>query len=251
MTIQKQAIKKPHLIKIRNILSISSDAKTVKGSKLGFLTGILYLAPADSVQGYKTICSMADLAGCKLPCLYTAGRGAFTSVQSARIDKTIWYHENRDLFMQAIVYSIKHLIKQANKKGLTPLVRLNGTSDIVWENIPVNGYTNIFEAFPDVQFYDYTKIPTRKNIPKNYDLTFSYSGVQSYQPAVKKALANSKLSRIAVVFDRVENIPAKFMNRDVVGGDNSDVRHLDAEGSIVALYAKGKAKQDNSGFVVR
>lgn len=238
------------MTKRKIILSTSADSKTVKGLKLGYLTGILYLAPAEQA-GRGNVCPMAKLAGCEKACLYTAGRGAFNSTQTARINKTHRFFDEREEFMLDLVHSISVLVRKAKRLGLTPLVRLNGTSDIVWENITVNGYTNIFEAFPDVQFYDYTKIPTRKNIPANYDLTFSYSGVQSYQPAVKKALANSKLSRIAVVFDKIENIPAKFMNRDVVGGDNSDVRHLDAKGSIVALYAKGKAKQDFSGFVVR
>ena len=237
------------MAKRKLVFSIGSDAKTIKGSKLGFLTGILYLAPSD-ISGHQ-VCPMAKLANCEKACLYTAGRGAFTSTQKARIAKTQRFFDERDNFMLDIEYSIKALVRKAKRMGLTPLVRLNGTSDIAFENIPFLGFKNIFEAFPDVQFYDYTKIPTRKNIPANYDLTFSYSGVQSYQSAVKKAMLNDKLARIAVVFDKIENIPATFMNRSVVGGDNSDVRHLDATNSIVALYAKGKAKKDTSGFVVR
>lgn len=237
----------------KNILSVSSDAKTIKGQSLGFLTGILYLAPS-AISGYQ-VCPMAKKAQCDKACLYTAGRGAFTSIQQARIAKTKRFFEAREEFMMDLVFSIQSLIRKAKKQGLTPLVRLNGTSDITWENIAIKiggvSFNNIFEAFPMVQFYDYTKIPTRKNLPSNYDLTFSYSGVETYQAAVKKALANDKLSRIAVVFDKVENIPQSFMARDVVGGDNSDVRHLDAKGSIVALYAKGKARKDDTGFVVR
>jgi len=236
-------------IKRKNVFSTNADAKTVKGNKLGFLTSIMYLAPAD-LSGYQ-VCPMAELARCKDPCLNTAGRGAFNSIQLARIAKTRRFFEDRANFMLDIEYSIEAVIRKAKREGLTPLIRLNGTSDIVWEQIAFKGFKNIFEAFPDVQFYDYTKIPTRKNIPANYDLTFSYSGVQSYQGAVKKAMLNDKLARIAVVFDKVENIPATFMDRVVVGGDNSDVRHLDATNSIVALYAKGKAKQDTSGFVVK
>lgn len=233
----------------KNILSVASDAKTIKGSKLGFLTGILYLAPSD-ISGYQ-VCSMAKLAGCEAACLYTAGRGAFTSIQKARIAKTKRFFEDRDNFMLDLEYSINSLIKKAAKLNLIPLVRLNGTSDIAFENIPFKEFKNIFEAFPDVQFYDYTKIPTRKNIPANYDLTFSYSGVESFAPIVKKASINEKLARIAVVFDKAENFPKQFLKRDVLIGDNSDVRHLDSKNTIVALYAKGKAKKDYSGFVVR
>ena len=238
---------------LKNVFSIGADAKTVKGQKLGFLTGILYLAPAD-LSGYN-VCPLADLAQCKDPCLNSAGRGAFSNVQQARIAKTKRFFEDREGFMADIVYSIDALIRKAERLGLTPLVRLNGTSDIAWENIPVTVrgfyYANIFNAYPQLAFYDYTKHPSRKNIPANYDLTFSYSGVASFQPVIGKALLNEKLARIAVVFDRAENIPAQFQGRDVVGGDNSDVRHMDPRGVIVGLYAKGRARNDVSGFVVR
>ncbi len=238
---------------LKNVFSVGSDAKTIKGQKYGYLTGILYLAPAD-LSGYN-VCPLADLAQCKDPCLNSAGRGAFSNVQQARIAKTKRFFEDREGFMADIVYSIDALIRKAERLGLTPLVRLNGTSDIAFENIPVTVrgfyHANIMAAFPEVQFYDYTKIPTRKNIPANYDLTFSYSGVASFTPAIGKALLNEKLARIAVVFDKAENIPAQFQGRDVVGGDNSDVRHMDARGVIVGLYAKGRARNDVSGFVVR
>lgn len=231
------------------VLSIASDAKTIKGAKLGFLTGILYFAPSD-ISGHQ-ICPMAKLAGCETACLYTAGRGAMNYTQTRRLAKTMRFFDDRENFFLDLAYSIHALIRQAKREGKKPLVRLNGTSDIAFENIPFLGHSNIFEAFPDVQFYDYTKIPTRKNIPANYDLTFSYSGLESFAPIVKKASINEKLARIAVVFDKVENFPAKFLGRDVLIGDDSDVRHLDASNSIVALYAKGKAIRDTSGFVVR
>ncbi len=239
--------------KLKNILSIGADAKTVKGQKLGFLTGILYLAPSD-LSGHQ-VCPMAKLAGCEAPCLNSAGRGAFSNVQAARIAKTKRFFDDRAGFMADLVYSIDALIRQAERLGLTPLVRLNGTSDIAFENIPVIvrgfNYANIFNAYPGLAFYDYTKIPTRKNIPANYDLTFSYSGVVSFAPVIEKAVYNKNLARIAVVFDRAENIPERFLFSDVVPGDDSDVRHLDARGVVVGLYAKGKARSDRSGFVVR
>lgn len=237
----------------KNVFSIGADAKTIKGQKFGYLTGILYLAPSD-LSG-RDVCPMAIKAGCREACLNSAGRGAFSNVQQARIAKTKRFFEERDAFMADVAYSIDALVRKAKRLELTPLVRLNGTSDIAFENIPVTVrgfyHANIMAAFPEVQFYDYTKMPTRKNIPANYDLTFSYSGVASFAPVIGKALLNQKLARIAVVFDKVENIPAQFQGRDVVGGDNSDVRHMDARGTIVALYAKGKAKKDTSGFVVR
>lgn len=227
------------------LLSVSTDAKTTKGESLGFLTGILYLAPATTTKW--NTCSMAKVAQCDKACLYTAGRGAFSSVQQARIRKTEWFFTDRQSFMQQLVVDIDKLFFKAKRMGLTPLVRLNGTSDIRWESIPINGYKNIFEAFPDVQFYDYTKDANRKDLPANYDLTFSYSGVEGFQPFVTKALLNNM--RMAVVFRKEIDIPQSFMGIPVVSGDNSDVRHLDDK-VIVGLYAKGKAKLDTTGFVV-
>jgi hypothetical protein len=233
---------------MKNLLSIDTNAKTVKGQKLGFMTGILYLAPFN-LSGYQ-VCAMAEKAKCHEPCLNKAGRGAFDSTQAARIRKTRWFFERRESFMQALIYSINALIRKAEREGFIPLVRLNGTSDIRWEDIKIDKQgRNIFELFPTIQFYDYTKIPNRKNIPANYDLTFSYSGVVSFAPYVRKAV--SKGERLAVVFDKKENFPEVFLGLPVVSGDDSDVRHLDKRGAVVALFAKGKAKKDMSGFVVR
>lgn len=234
-----------------NLLSISSDAKTSKGEKMGFLTGILYLAPYKTISIYNT-CAMAELAGCDNACLYTAGRGAYSSVQNARINKTNWFYQERESFILQLIDNIKSLIKKANKLQLIPLIRLNGTSDIKWENVSFDyqdkHYDNIMQLFPDIQFYDYTKIINRNNLPANYDLTFSYSGKPEFVKYVNKAIDNNM--RIAVVFKDKHNLPNEFMGLSVVNGDNTDIRHLDPQGVIVALYAKGKAKQDNTGFVV-
>ena len=238
------------MFKSKALLSVSSDAKSIKGETLGFLTGILYLAPATTTKW--NTCPMAKKVQCDVACLNTAGRGAFSSVQQARINKTEWFFTERNSFMQQLVVDITKLIKKANKQGLKPLVRLNGTSDIRWETVgftDVNGieYVNIFAAFPDIQFYDYTKRGNRTELPSNYDLTFSYSGVEGFQPYVENALLNNM--RMAVVFRKEKDIPQSFMGIPVVSGDNSDVRHLDDK-VIVGLYAKGKAKLDTTGFVV-
>jgi hypothetical protein len=238
----------------KSLLGFDTNAKTVKGEQLGFLTGILYLAPSD-ISGFN-VCPMAKLAECEKPCLYTAGRGAFSNIQLARINKTKYYFANRQDFMLNLVLDINKGIKQANKAGLTLLIRLNGTSDIKWENVFFDyefmhgkiRSINIFDLFPEIQFYDYTKIANRVDLPANYDLTFSYSGVVNFQPYVKKAIDNKM--RIATVFRSVKHIPNEFLGLRVVGGDDSDIRHLDDQNTIVALYAKGKAKKDYSGFVV-
>jgi len=228
------------------LFSIDSNPKTIKGQKYGFLTGVMYLAPSD-LSGYQ-VCAMAEIAQCAEGCLNSAGRGAFNSTQLARINKTKYFFEARVAFMQQLVRDITKIVNKAKKMGMTPLIRLNGTSDIKFENIAVNGAENIFALFPDVQFYDYTKIANRRNLPKNYDLTFSYSGVLQYQKYVNIALTNGM--RIAAVFRTIGAIPKTFLGRVCVDGDNSDIRHLDPVDSVVALYAKGKAKKDTTGFVV-
>jgi len=234
----------------KQLLSIGTNAKTIKGNKYGFMTGVLYLAPS-KLSGYQ-VCPLAAMAQCEAACLYTAGRGAFNSIQQARINKTKRFFEGREAFMADIVWSIKALVRKAARANLTPLVRLNGTSDIRWEVIPVTiagqEYSNIMAAFPDIQFYDYTKDANRKDLPANYDLTFSFSGVTAYAAQVSKAIA--KGLRVAVVFRKQSDIPTSFMGMECVDGDDSDIRHLDASGVVVALYAKGKAKKDTTGFVV-
>lgn len=239
------------MIKSRKLLAIDTNAKTVKGQKYGFMTGILYMAP-HTISGHNT-CSMALVAQCDKACLYQAGRGAFNSVQQSRIDKTKWFFSNPQTFMEQLAKDIGKLVKKAEKAGMTPLVRLNGTSDIRWENVRFDyGFGNeqitLFELFPDVQFYDYTKIANRKNVPANYDLTFSYSGVPAYQKFVDIARSNGM--RIAVVFRSTEDIPETFLGMECIGGDDSDIRHLEPQGVVVALYAKGPAKKDTTGFVV-
>lgn len=235
----------------KKLLAIDTNAKTIKGQKYGYMTGILYLAPS-TISGHNT-CPMATIAKCEAACLYSAGRGAFSSVQESRINKAKLFHSHREQFMRHLVKDIEKLAKKADNAGMVPLVRLNGTSDIRWENIAVirDGvtYPSVMHAFPGIQFYDYTKLSNRKGVPGNYDLTFSYSGVPAYQKYVNQAKAEGM--RIAAVFQSRKDIPATFLGLECVDGDDSDIRHLDPQGVIVALYAKGAAKKDTTGFVVR
>lgn len=225
----------------RNVLGINADTKTRKGLSKGFLTGILYLAPAN-LSGIN-VCPMASL-GCRSACLFSAGRGRFYSVTVARVTKTLAYHFDKPRFIQTVKKSIKSLVTKANNKGFTPVVRLNGTSDILWER-----NTDIIQSFPGVQFYDYTKIVQRFNfdMPKNYHLTFSLS--ESNDKDAAKALALGV--NVAAVFR--DTLPGTLTLGGsayaVINGDTTDLRFLDAAGVIVGLKAKGKAKSDLSGFV--
>lgn len=237
--------------KRKAMLGFNSNAKTIKGNTIGYYTGILYLAPSD-ISGYQ-VCPMAKLAGCEKACLYTSGRGAFNSTQIARINKTKQFFNDRNWFMQNIVKDIESGIRKASKLNQELLIRLNGTSDIKFEHVSftdIDGveYSNIMERFPTVQFYDYTKIANRVDLPANYDLTFSYSGVISFAKYNKIAIA--KKMRIATVFRTEKSIPSTYLGMPVISGDKSDVRHIEDHGTIVALYAKGKAIKDQSGFVI-
>lgn len=221
-----------------------SSTKTIKGESIGYLTGIVYLVPDAK------ICAHAKLAGCLAPCLNSAGRGAFNSVQAARKAKTQFFYNNQQAFMLSLAADIWALQRRAATLGFTPLVRLNGTSDIPYENITVLDEKNIFQMFPDVQFYDYTKHPGRNltgKTPGNYDLTYSFSGLTPKNVTIK-GLTNPSNNRVAVVFARQEDIPSTFRTWDVIDGDNTDVRHIEPKNVVVALYAKGKAKNDMSGF---
>ena len=223
------------------LLNIDANAKTVKGQGRGYMTAILYLAPADE-SGYE-VCPMAS-AGCRKACLNKAGMGAFSTVQAARIAKTRLYFDDRAAFMAQLVSEVRAFIRKAIKLGLIPVVRLNGTSDIPWERVPVEGKANIMELFPSVQFYDYTKRHNRRNLPANYHLTFSLA--EDNDGRASAAATNG--ANIAVVF-RTDNFPATFMGMPVVDGDADDLRFLDGRGVVVGLKAKGPAKKDTSGFV--
>ena len=234
----------------------TGNPKVLKGMSQGYNTYILHLAPAN-LSGYET-CAKRTL-GCTDACLNLAGRGGMFKrgentnvIQQARIRKTKSFFENRVEFMATLVKDIELAIKQSKKMELVPVFRLNGTSDLSWEKYEVvrNGklFRNIFTAFPEVQFYDYTKILGRKvKEYSNYQLTFS--AADGNDSDVLKAM-NEGLN-VAVVFGIKKTLPmpVDYHNRPVFNGDESDLRFLDPKGVIVGLYAKGKAKKDTTGFV--
>jgi hypothetical protein len=235
------------------LLSIGTDSKTVKGRKLKVMTAILYLAPANRVEGLN-LCPFALHADCLRDCLYSAGRaGIFKAIPEARIRKTEWFRDDLESFMSQIVADIESARIRARKARMKLAIRLNGTSDILWETIPVtrNGktYPNVMTAFPRIQFYDYTKVVARleRPLPANYDLTFSFSGTDAFRPFADRAIAAG--ARMSVVF--VGAFPETFMGMPVVSGDDTDVRFYDPAGVIVALKAKGSARKTDSAFVVR
>jgi hypothetical protein len=216
----------------------TANPKIQKGTKLGYLSFILHLAPSD-LSG-KNTCPKAT-PGCTAACLNTAGRGGMFKkgentnvIQKARIRKTVQYFEQREQFLLDLEADIRKAIKFAAKQGLTPVFRLNGTSDLSVEK------WGIIEKFPTVQFYDYTKVLGRKvaHLP-NYHLTFSKA--DGNDSDVAEALLQGM--SVVAVYDAIpEGVPS---------ADETDLRFLDPKGIMLGLKAKGRAKKDYSGFVIR
>jgi hypothetical protein len=227
---------------MKSLLSIDTNAKTVKGQSKGFMTGILYLAPG-KLSGLVNVCPHAS-AACDALCLYYAGRGAFNSVQKARTAKTVFYVKDRETFLATLKENVASVIRKAKAKRMVPVIRLNGTSDIGWER-----YT-VIQAFKTTRFYDYTKSFQRMTafldgkLPSNYSLTFSRSETNETQclEVLKRG------GNVAVVFRK--ELPKTWQGFPVINGDENDLRFLDPKGVVVGLKAKGKAKSDTTGFVV-
>jgi len=202
----------------------------------------LNLAPYN-LSGYN-VCASASV-GCAKSCLHTAGNPMFQKQKNlGRINRSRYYMQSRVEFLKQLIREIRNHEIYCNKNGFKPVVRLNTTSDISWE------VHNIFELFPNIQFYDYTKIKKRilkylnNKYPKNYYLTFSMHET-NYNDCMEVL---NQGGNVAMVFRK--NLPTTYKGYQVVSGDISDLRFLDPNNSIVGLKAKGKAKTDMSGFVL-
>jgi len=234
-------MKKLEFIKSKKLLNIDNNAKTVKGQKYGYMTAVLYLAPSNE-SGFN-VCPMAS-QGCKKACLYTSGHGAFSSVKNGRINKTRWYIQERDSFLDQLRKEINAFILKGKNKNLIPCIRLNGTSDTSWEK------TGLIDEYKSIQWYDYTKVYKRAlafvngELPSNYHLTYSLNE-DNYQEAFDILL---KGGNISAVFRN--ELPETYKGYRVINADETDLRFTDDNNIIAGLMAKGKAKKDYSGFVL-
>jgi hypothetical protein len=231
------------------VLLTTQNAKTIKGEDLGYKTLICYMSPHKQNTFGRNLCPKAT-AGCMASCLFTAGRGRFSNVKIGRLRKSEFFLSNKDLFMEQLVTEITKAVR--NKKDKQICVRLNGTTDVPFENIKVGKFDNIMSMFPDVQFYDYTKVFARlkKELPKNYHLTFSRAETETNHK--ESLLALQMGFNVAVVFnvkDETE-LPTTYMGFKVINGDMHDLTFLHDKNTIIGLKAKGMAKKDTSGFVV-
>jgi len=227
--------------------------KTMKGEKFGWITYIIYLAPHKQNSSGKNLCSKAS-EGCAAACLYKSGFGGmYNSVQKARINKTDYFLNDTKGFLAQLDKEIAKIVKKHENMEEKLCFRLNGTSDLPFENFKIRDGKNIMELYPDAQFYDYTKIAKRffSELPENYHLTFSRS--ESNDEEVDQVLKAG--GNVAVVFDQ---LPETYKGYKVVNGDLSDLRFKDEENVVVGLKYKtntGKgadnSKAFTSGFALR
>lgn len=220
--------------------SINSSSKIAKTDKvLEIDTYVMYLAP-HNLSGHN-VCAMATTE-CITGCLNTSGRAkmdkSYEMIMNARIKKTKLFYENRQLFIDLLFNEVQNAVNRSAKKGKQLAIRLNGTSDLNPILFKKDG-KNILEAFPNVQFYDYTKILNRIELAAkypNYDLTFSFNG-RNWSDALV-AIQNNV--RVAVIFDTKKDVelPATFNGVPVIDGDKYDYRPVDEKNVIVGLRWK-------------
>jgi len=237
---------------------VSTSAKIMHSQEFSHQhTYAIYLAPANT-SGYN-VCSHST-PECRMGCLNTSGRVAIeifsdiNMIRNARIKKTRLFYEHREFFLNWMFAEIKSKQAKAKHKGFYFSVRLNATSDIDWQNVKINDKT-IFEIFPDIQFYDYTKNHNKFDfIAPNYHLTLSYTGRNwsKCQDMLAKGY------NIAMIFNvkNESDIPAMYKGYKVINGDLTDYRVDDAKGIIVGLKWKRIADRQaekkvlNSCFVI-
>lgn len=248
LSIRKEAQQRIERRKLPKLLSV--NPKVIKGEKYGYKTAILHLAPS-WFSGFN-LCPFAK--GCAKVCLTFSGRGqkhmishGIHHVHIARTVRTLLWFKERDLFKAQLIKEIKAHIRASERADAKPVVRLNGTSDIEWENV----WPEVFAMFPEVIFYDYAKNLKRSvdHIP-NYSLTLSHQ--EGNEELSKLALSQGK--NVAVVLRlnprKKEPVPQSLWGFKVIDGDESDLRFADEQGVIVGLRSKGVAFKDTSGFVV-
>jgi len=223
------------------LLNYYSQTKMAKGEAYGYKTAILHLAPFD-LSG-KNVCPKAS-PECAAACLNTSGRGQMGSVQKARLNKTNYFWTNKNGFLFDLSREIEQLKKRAANQGFKFAVRLNGTSDLPWHRMKVDGGGTLHELHPDVQFYEYTKVLNYLDHGhNNLNVTFSDSGRNDSD--IRAAIKSGH--NVAVVFR--DELPKKWLDRRVINGDLHDLRFKDPSGVIVGLVAKGVGRNLNNKFI--
>lgn len=225
---------------------LSTSHKVSLGEGHGVLTRALYLSPAS--ESGRNLCP-SSTEGCRAACLgHSSGFMVFATHKAARIAKSQFLQNDRAGFIDQLRKEIQQTCRKAVRENMQTAIRLNGSSDIGWENLA----PTIFRMFPDVHFYDYTKRPERmkrsltsRDWPANYRLTFSRSGENDAYVRATLAIGGN----VAVVF-ATDEFPETYLGRPVVSGEVSDYRYGDPCNVVIGLKARGAAKRDTSGFVI-
>ncbi len=231
------------------------NTKTLKSLKRGVKTIILHFLPHEMNTKGINVCPSATTE-CKENCLNDSGRyRMFKAIKAARLRKTDSFLTERAAFTSKLAEEIQFYINQTERAGLDLCVRLNGTSDINWMKQKTTEGNNLMNSFPNVQFYDYTKslqIATGSSKFSNYDITFSYSGENTADCVKLLDLGFN----VAVAFQGIKKsavMEGKFLQHDIIDGDESDLRFLDSKVKIVGLRVKGieQKKKATSTFLVQ
>lgn len=243
--IYKNALKE---IGVTYLGTTSQNAKMMYSFNNGTETYCVHLAPA-TLSGRNTC---ANSEHCREFCLNGSGhnkadiilRGEQESViNKARIKRTDALYKKRDLFMQTLIHEINTAYNRAKRNNREFAVRLNGTSDLSPLVFKYQG-KNILEWFPNIMFYDYTKVPTRERLLrkyKNYDVTFSFDG-HNWDKCEEYLKRGGK---VAVIFEH--EMPKTYMGYKVHDASGYDMRYLDPKGTIMGLHYHTTANDYKSG----
>lgn len=162
-----------------------------------------------------------------------------------RLAKTLARKQHTGWFAARLALELSWFVRRCQKEGLKPAVRLNVLSDLPWEDLAPAVFRH------DCRYYDYTAVRSRMDrflrgdFPASYSLAFSRK--ETNEELCREVLARG--GTVSVVFAGPK--PTRFWGRRVIDGDAHDLRFLDPPGVIVGLSAKGRARRDQTGFVVR
>lgn len=216
------------------------NEKTPKGEAYGYLQAILYLAP-HTLAGGKSLCAHSTEA-CRAGCLFTAGRGKTPRVENARLRRTRRFLDDRDGFLTDLVAELSEMEAVGWKHGLKLAIRLNGTSDVLWERETLDG-VSLFDLFKGATFFDYTRTPPHhRKVPANWSITWSLAD----DPIASAIEALRAGFNVAAVIPEAEKAAAPDwfemgdLDVQVVDGEKHDLRFLDPKPSLVLLKPKGR-----------
>ena len=233
-----------------------SNVKLRKNATTAYDTLGLSLSPA-KIGGYE-VCPSASPA-CRAACLNECGNGySLDNVQTGRLARKLLFFQERQWFLERLNRELWFYSQKSEFAGRKLAARLNVFSDIPWESF------GIVDAFPNIQFYDYTKRLNRVGrVRPNYWVTASRSETNELEcleilgrgDNVAIAFADLEKERVTNK-SQFQRLPKRWNGFRVIDGDKTDLRFTDPRGGIVVglrLKAPTKAKRRAaiaSGFAV-